>query len=37
MIYYELIKVTIDIPGLAKMIINIVMLHYGVLELIVMN
>ena len=35
MVYYIPVKVMINIPGLAKVIINIVMRHYGVPESIV--
>ncbi len=35
MVYYKLVKVTIDAPGLAKVIINIVVCHHGVSESIV--
>lgn len=34
-VYYELFKFTIDILGLAKVIIDVVIHHYGVLESIV--
>ena len=34
-VYYVLVKVTINAPGLAKVIIDEVVRHYGVLELIV--
>ncbi len=34
MVHYELVKVIIDAPGLAKVIINIVVRYHGVLELI---
>ena len=37
MIHYELLKVTINTPSLAKMIINIVVCHHKVLELIAIN
>ena len=37
MIYYELLKVIIDISSLAKVIINMVIHYYGVLKLIVMD
>ena len=37
MIYYEPVKVMIDTPDLAKVIINIVLLYYKVLKLIVMD
>ncbi len=37
MVYYNLVKMTIDTPGLAKVIINIIMQHYGVSKLIVTN
>ncbi len=35
MVYYEPVKVTIDAPGLAEVIINVVVRHYGVPESIV--
>ncbi len=35
MVHYEPVKVTIDVLDLAEMIINMVMRHYGVPELIV--
>ncbi len=35
MIYYELVKITIDALGLAEVIIDVVMRHYRVLESIV--
>ena len=35
MVHYKLVKVTIDAPGLAKVIINIVMHHYRVPKSIV--
>lgn len=35
MVYYKLIKVTINISGLAKAIINVVMRHYSLFNLIV--
>ncbi len=35
MVYYELVKIKINAPGLAKVIIDIVVHHYGVLESIV--
>ncbi len=34
-VHYELVKVTIDVLGLAKVIINVVVRHYGVSESIV--
>lgn len=37
MIYYELVKVTINIFTLAKIIINIVVEHYSFPDLIVIN
>ena len=37
MIYYELVKVIIDAPDLAEVIIDMVVYHHKVLELIVMN
>ena len=35
MVYYKPVKVTIDTPGLAKLIIDVVVRHYRVLESIV--
>ncbi len=35
MVHYEPVKVTIDAPGLAKVIINMVVRHHGVPESIV--
>ncbi len=35
MVYYEPVKVTIDIPGIAEVIINVVVRHHGVPESIV--
>ncbi len=35
MVYYEPVKVTINAPGLAKVIINMVVRHHGVPESIV--
>ena len=37
MIYYKLIKITINNPGLAKVIIDIVVRHYSFSNLIVTN
>ena len=37
MIHYKSVKVTIDAPGLAKVIINIVMRHYSLPDSIVTN
>ena len=37
MVYCEPIKVTIDTPDLAKVIIDVVKRHHRVLESIVMN
>lgn len=37
MVHYEPVKVTIDAPGLTKVIINIVVYHHEVLESIVMG
>ncbi len=34
-VYYELVKVTIDTPGLVEVIIDVVIYHFGVPELIV--
>ena len=36
-VYYKLIKVTIDAPGLAEIIINVVVRHHGLLDSIVTN
>lgn len=36
-VYYEPIKITIIILGLAEVIINVVILYHGFLELIVMD
>ena len=35
MIYYEPLKVRIDVPGQAKVIIDVIVYHHKVLELIV--
>ena len=35
MVYYELVKVTIDVPGLAEVIINMVERHHGLPDSIV--
>ena len=37
MVYYKPITVTIDAPGLAEVIINVVMRHHGLLDLIATN
>ncbi len=37
MVYYELVKVTINTLGLADVIIDVVVHHHGVLESIVMD
>ena len=37
MVHYELVKVIIDAPGLAEIIINVVVRHYSLLDLIVTN
>ncbi len=37
MIHYEPVKVTIDTPGLAKVIINVIMRQYRLLESTVMD
>ena len=34
-VYYEPVKITINTPSLAKVIINVIIHHYGVLESIV--
>ena len=35
MVHYKLVKITISTLGLAKMIINIVMRHYGLTDSII--
>ncbi len=35
MVYFEFVKVTIDVLGLAKVIINMVLCHYDIFESIV--
>ena len=35
MVYYKLVKITIDTPGLAKVIINVVVRYHGLTNLIV--
>ena len=35
MVYYKLVKVTINAPGLAEIILNVVVWHYGLPSLIV--
>ncbi len=37
MVYYELVKVKINILDLAKVILDIIICHYGVPELIVID
>ena len=37
MIYYNLIKVTINPPGLAEIIIDVIIRHYGLPDFIVIN
>lgn len=37
MIYYKPIKITIDVPELAKIIIDVIIRHHGFLYLIVIN
>ena len=37
MVHYVLAKVTIDAPGLAEVIINVIVHHHGVLESIVID
>ena len=37
MVYYKLVKITIDFPGLAKIIIDIVIRHHGLLNSIITN
>ena len=36
-VYYKLVKITIDVPGLAKVIINMVVQYHGLFNLIVTN
>ena len=36
-VYYELVKIMINAPDLAEVIINMVIYHYKILELIVMD
>ena len=36
-VYYKPIKVTINVPSLAKVIINMVVYYYGILKLIIIN
>ena len=35
MVYYEPVKITIDAPGLAEVIINVIVCHHGFFNLIV--
>ena len=37
MVYYKLIKVTIDVPGLAKVIISVIVCHHKISESIVID
>ena len=37
MVHYKLVKVTIGAPRLIKVIINIVIRYYGLLDLIITN
>ena len=37
MVYYKLIKITFNAPGLAKVIINVLVRHHGLPDLIVTN
>ena len=37
MVYYELVKVIIDVLGLAEVIINIIIRYHGLSDLIVIN
>ena len=37
MVHYKPVKVIIDAPGLAKVIINIVIRHHSLLDLIITN
>ncbi len=36
-VYYELVKITIDAPGLAEVIINVIVCHHRVPESIIMD
>ncbi len=36
-VYYKPIKITIDIPGLVEVIINVVMRHHSILKLIIID
>ena len=36
-IYYKFVKITINISGLVKIIINIIVYHYGILNSIIIN
>ena len=37
MVLYKLVKITLDAPGLAKVIINVVIYHHGLPNLIITN
>ena len=37
MVYYKLAKIIINASGFAEVIINIVVRHYGLLDLIITN
>ena len=37
MVYYKLVQTTIDAPGVEKVIINIIVRYYGLLDSIVSN
>ena len=37
MVYYEPVKITINAPSLAEVIINVVVRHHSLLDLIVTN
>ena len=37
MVYYEQVKVTINAPGLAKVIIDVVVRHYSLFDSIISN
>ena len=37
MVYYELVKITIDAPSPAEVIVNVVVRHHGLSDLIVIN
>ena len=37
MVYYEPVKVTIDTPGLAKVILDMIVQYYGLSDSIIIN